>query len=87
VPERYPGGAGRETSGAAVWSLVLGMVALVTPVFGMFVGIGAIVAAASARSNINNASGRIGGEGIATAGFVMGIVAIIGHVALCGRIF
>lgn len=66
-----------DTSGYAVASLVLSVLWLG--------GVGALLAVvfgARARRDIQRSQGRLGGEGMATAGFVIGIVGIVGAVVL-----
>ena len=66
-----------DTSGYAVASLILSVLWLG--------GVGALLAVvfgARARRDIQRSQGRLGGEGMATAGFVIGIVGIVGAVVL-----
>ena len=76
APVATGSGAG-ERSGRAIAALVLGIVALPAafiPIAGWIIGIVAIVLGASARSEAK-ASGRPG-VGQATAGFVLGLLAV-----------
>jgi len=74
-----PGGYGgygapaAGTSKKAIWSLVLGIVGLCF--CGFFTGIPAIILSRSAKSDIAR-TGQ-GGSGLATAGLVLGILAIV----------
>ena len=68
---------GRSTNGLAIASLVLSIVYLF--------GIGSILAiifSTVARRQIKKAHGTQGGEGLATAGFVIGIVGIVGTILI-----
>jgi len=62
-------------SGKATASLVLGIVSLA--MCGFFAGIPAMILGSQAKKEIRAAQGRIGGEGLATAGFVTGLVGTI----------
>ena len=77
----------RPSSGHAIGSLIFGITGLVTPVFGVVFGIVAIGLGAAARRRISTSRGAVGGEGPATAGLVLGILAVVFHLALCGRMF
>jgi Domain of unknown function (DUF4190) len=67
-----PGAAG-STNKKAIWSLVLGIVGLIC--CGFFTGIPAIILANMAKKEIAT-SGQSGG-GMATAGLVLGVIAVI----------
>jgi hypothetical protein len=62
------------TNGQAIAALVLGIVGLVMcgPL-----GIGAIVCASNAKKQIRDSDGAQGGEGFATAGLILGIIAVV----------
>lgn len=82
-------------SSKAVISLVLGILSLV--MCGLFLGIPAMVLARQAKREIRESHGAVGGEGLATAGFVTGllgtlwslllVVLLIGLLAVGGPIF
>ena len=58
----------------AVWSLVLGILGLVC--CGFFTGIPAAILGKQAQNEIDASNGAQTGRGMATAGFVLGIIAI-----------
>jgi hypothetical protein len=55
-----------------VWGLVLGILSIVC--LGFLAGIPGIIVSASARRSIRDSQGRLGGAGMATAGFVLSII-------------
>jgi hypothetical protein len=58
------------TSGLAVTSLILGVLSWIgMPLLG---GIAAVIAGHVARNDIRKAAGRVGGDGMALAGIVLG---------------
>ncbi len=59
----------------AIWSLVLGIAGLVCCSF--FTAIPAIFLGRSAIKEIDASGGRLSGRGMATAGFVLGIIATV----------
>jgi hypothetical protein len=59
----------------AVTSLVLGILSLV--LCGIFTGIPALIMGRRAMREIRASDGRVGGDGIATAGFVTGLIGTI----------
>ncbi len=59
-----------STSGWAIFSLIAGILAWLG-VFGLG-GIAAIISGYIAKNQINNSAGRIGGNGMATTGLVLG---------------
>jgi hypothetical protein len=63
-------GAPPETDGKAVGSLILGILAIFP--LGLLAGIPAVVLGHMSRSSIAKSMGRLKGEGLATAGLVMG---------------
>jgi Domain of unknown function (DUF4190) len=63
-----------QTDDKAVISLVLGVLSLVS--FSILAGIPAIILGKTSRENIRASSGRLTGEGMATAGIVMGWVSV-----------
>jgi hypothetical protein len=62
-------------SGKATTSLVLGICSLVA--CGLFLGIPAMIIGRQAKQEIQASQGRLGGEGLATAGFVTGLIGTI----------
>jgi hypothetical protein len=94
VPPRVPPvppATSPPTSGLAVASLLLGIGGLtILPLLG---SIAAIILGYMARSEIRRSPGRVGGEGVATAGIVLGwisvgvsvlIILFVGGLGLCG---
>ena len=73
APQPQYGGQPQGTNKKAIWSLVLGVLGLLC--CGIFTGIPAVILGRSAKSEI----ARTGqdGSGMATAGFVLGIIAIV----------
>lgn len=71
--------AAQGTSQKAIWSLVCGLVGLLC--FGIILGPVALGLASSAKKDIRNSRGALGGGGMATAGTVLGIVDILGFIA------
>jgi len=63
-----------QTDDKAVISLVLGVLSLIS--FSILAGIPAIILGKTSRENIRASSGRLTGEGMATAGIVMGWVSV-----------
>jgi hypothetical protein len=80
APPPQPGGS---TSGWAVFSLISGILAWVG-VFGLG-GIAAVIAGSIAKNEIRNSGGRVGGDGMATAGLVLGWLNIA--LAVCSICF
>ena len=70
----HGGGPVQNASGATT-SLVLGILSLV--LCGIFTGIPAMITARSAKREIDESRGRLGGRGLATAGFVTGLIGTI----------
>lgn len=71
-----PGGyAPSGTNTKSVWALVLGIVGLLCCAF--FTGVPAIILGRSAQREIDTSGGIQGGRGMATAGFVLGIIASV----------
>ncbi len=62
-------------SSKATTSLVLGICSLV--VCGFFLGIPAMIIGRQAKQEIEASQGRLGGEGLATAGFITGLIGTI----------
>lgn len=77
----YPQSAGpgpARTEGMAVAALVCGIASLLF--CGLVLGIVAVVLAGNAQSRIAASGGRLGGEGMATVGRILGIIGIVGWV-------
>ena len=65
-----------KRDGQAVGSLVMGILALLCAgVIGIFLGTAAIVTGVLSRRRIRQSGGTLSGEGLATAGLVVGIIA------------
>ncbi len=77
-PPGAPGGYGQpqQTSPLAIVSLVLGIVGFLCCTF-FVLGIGAVVTGFLARKQIAESQGRLKGQGMATAGLVLGAVGIV----------
>jgi hypothetical protein len=71
----YPVPAVPPNSGKATTSLVLGIVSIF--VCGLFLGIPAMIVARQAKREIEESHGRLGGSGLATAGFVTGLIGTV----------
>ena len=65
-----PPSAPASTSGWAIFSLIAGILAWLG-LFGLG-GIAAIISGYIAKNEINNSAGRVGGNGMATIGLVLG---------------
>lgn len=65
-----------HTSAAAVWSMVLGILSLVTAL-GALAGIPAIICGHISRSNIRRSNGSLSGDGMAVSGLILGYIATI----------
>ncbi len=63
------------TPGSATTALVLGIISLVF--CGLLTGIPAMIVGRNAKREIAQSGGQLGGEGIATAGFVTGLIGTI----------
>jgi hypothetical protein len=73
-PPLRPGGDPIKNSGKAVASMVCGIVGLM--VFGIILGVVAIVLSTRAKKEIQQSAGQLKGQGMATAGLILGIVDI-----------
>jgi hypothetical protein len=62
-------------SSKATTSLILGIVSIV--MCGLFLGVPAMIVSRQAKQEIAASQGRLGGEGLATAGFVTGLIGTI----------
>jgi hypothetical protein len=67
--------AAPPTSSRATTSLILGLMSLIA--FGFLLGVPAMVIGHGARREIQNSQGRLGGEGLAAAGFWTGLVGTV----------
>lgn len=72
VPVNYTFRTG--TLDTAVASFVCGLLGFCMPFIGTIMGIVAIVLGAGARRRIRESSGRLRGDGLATAGIVLGVI-------------
>lgn len=72
-----PGGYGGvpQQNKKALWSMILGILGLVC--CGFFTGIPAIILGNQAKQEIAASGGTQTGEGMAKAGFILGIIAIV----------
>ena len=75
APPPAGGYAQGGTNSKSVWSLVLGILGLLC--CGFFTGIPAIILGRRAQGEIDTSGGMQGGRGMATAGFVLGIIACV----------
>ena len=73
APQPPMGGAPQKTNSKAVWSLVLGILGLVC--CGFVTGIPALILGNMAKKEIDAGNGT--GRGMAQAGFILGIIAIV----------
>jgi len=64
-----------QTSGAAITSLIFGILSItfLLPIIGPIV---AVICGHTARGSIRNSAGRLGGEGMALAGLIMGYASL-----------
>ena len=83
-PGQYPVAPAAPTSSKATTSLILGIVSVV--MCGLLLGIPAMIIARQAKREIRESQGRLGGEGLATAGFVTGLIGTIWSVVV-GLVF
>lgn len=74
-PYGQPYRPGGQTSGKAIAALVLGLISIVA--CGIFTGIPAFIVGRSAVREIDASGGRLGGRGMATAGWVIGLIEIV----------
>jgi hypothetical protein len=71
----YPPQPAQESSTSAVTALVLGILSFVA--CGPFTAIPAIIVGRNAMREIDASQGRLGGRGMAQAGYVLGIIGTI----------
>ncbi len=77
LPPSQPGmvpGAAPSSNSKAIWSLVLGILGIVSCY--IFTGIPAIILGGSAKREIRAAGGMQGGAGLATAGVILGWISV-----------
>ena len=74
-PGQFPVPPVPPNSSKATTSLVLGIVSLVA--CGLLLGIPAMIVSRQAKREIAESRGTLGGEGLATAGFVTGLIGTI----------
>ncbi len=74
----YGAGGPAVTASNATWSLVCGIVGLF--LCGVVLGPVAIWLGRKAKQEIQESGGRLKGEGMATAGIVMGVIAVVAFV-------
>jgi len=70
----------RDHCGLAIASLVLGILSLMT--CGPLAGIPAVICGNMAVAQIKKSSGMLGGNGLATAGIILGYISIVATVLL-----
>ncbi len=78
-PYAQPYGQPPANNQKAVWAMVLGIVGLLCCAFA---GIAAIILGKQAQNEIDASGGVQGGRGMATAGFVLGIIALVAWVVI-----
>ena len=71
------------TPGSATTALVLGILSLV--MCGLFTGIPAMIVGRNAKREIAASGGRLGGEGVANAGFITGLIGTL--LSVLGLVF
>jgi hypothetical protein len=64
----------QQADGKATTSLILGILSITC--FSVLAGIPAVILGHLAKSNIRKSGGRVGGDGLATAGLLMGYISI-----------
>ena len=69
---QYQPSSAQETDGKATASLVLGILSLLC--FSVLTGIPAIILGHMSKANIRRSMGRLKGDGMATAGLIMGYI-------------
>ena len=80
-PPAYAQPVPAQSSSRATTALVLGILSLLC--FGLLTGIPAMVVARRATREIDSSQGRLAGRGLATAGFVTGLIGtILGSIGL-----
>jgi len=74
-PGQYPIPPAAPNSSKATTSLILGIVSIV--LCGLFLGVPAMILSRQAKREIAESQGRLGGDGLATAGFVTGLIGTV----------
>src|SRR5213592_1866345 len=74
-PPPSPRSAAPATAPTAIWSLVLAIVSFFCG--WLFTAIPAVICGHIARSKIRKSGGALGGKGIATAGLILGYIALV----------
>jgi len=74
VPPHRPLGGKPNTPAGAIASLVLGIMGFCTPMLGFVLGLVAVFVGLDVRQRIRSSHGRLSGEGLATAGIVLGSI-------------
>jgi hypothetical protein len=64
-----------KNNSKAIWALVLGILGILC--CGFFTGIPAIILGKQAQNEVDRSGGALTGRGMATAGFVLGIIACV----------
>jgi hypothetical protein len=64
-----------KNNGKALWALILGIIGLVC--CGIFTGVPAIILGKMGQNEVDASNGTQKGRGMATAGFVLGIIAVV----------
>ena len=77
-PGGYAPPAKTGTDGTAIASFVLGLVSLF--ILGIILGIIAVVLGTNAKKKIAASGGMVGGQGLATAGQILGVIGIVASV-------
>lgn len=74
-----------KTNGLAITSLVLGIVAIPCTCFygtGILFGIAALITGLIARRQIKESDGTQSGDGLAIAGMILGVLAVLAMIAM-----
>ena len=71
-----------RTNGKAMWAMIVGIVSIVFCYLGVLIGPVAIVLAVQGKKDIKRSNGSQGGDGMATAGLITGIVGTVIWLAL-----
>jgi competence protein ComGC len=66
-----------KNSTLAIWSLVLGILSILTCGFGIFLGVPAIICGHIALGKIKESGGMLAGRGMAIAGLIMGYLGLV----------
>lgn len=74
-------GASAGTSAAAIWSLVLGILSVLL-CCNPLTALPAIICGHVGRGNINRSGGKLGGDGMAITGLILGYLSIVAFVLI-----